>query len=821
MWLGVLVSVLAGVPMLPSPASSQTLREDLWVTDGSVEAVAVANGAIYLGGSFTRVSPMLGSAALVDAATGAAIAPYSGIQGVVMAVSPDVNGGWYIGGSFTEVGGEPRNNLAQLDAAGNLTAWDPGANGTVRALAINGSTVYAGGDFTVAGGQTRHYIAAFDGTTGSPTSWNPDADWVVNALVVRGSTVYAGGGFHWIGGQLRTCIAALDAATGSATSWAPNADLDVVALAVGSSAVYAGGYFTTIGGQVRAGIAAVDLATGAATAWAPSSDGNVLALAVHEASTFPFTVTVYAGGYFSEIAGAARSNIAAIDGGTGAATNWNPGADGGVNALLVKTNRFGSVTSIYAGGAFWTIGNQSRRYIAELTPAGAVTSWNPSANEAVFALAMGLGTIHVGGVFTSIGGTPRNNLAALDASSGALTGWDPNSSGPVHALAVSAGTVYAGGTFSSIGGSTTAINLAALDATTGLVLPSWDGDAYQPGNVYDFVLHGSTLYVGGDFTILGGFPRNRLGALDAATGAATSWDPGADGAVYALAVAERQTFPFHVTVYAGGQFGVLGGQPRVSIGAVDGSTGAATSWNPSASSDVYDIELTTDFLGNVTSAHVAGLFWTIGGQTRHYIAELDAGGSATSWSPNAGNVVYTLARSGGVMYAGGSFASIGGQARSGLAALDVVTGAATAWNPDALGTVKALTLADAAVYVGGAFGSIGGGARPNFAGFYEAAVGAPEQLPGRLAARVDAAPNPFRSDVTLSFALPEPADTSIEIYDVAGRLVRTLRGARISGAQRVRWDGRDEGGRGVATGVYLVRVQSRAQDLSAKVLRVR
>ena len=40
-----------------------------------------------------------------------------------------------------------------------------------------------------------------------------------------------------------------------------------------------------------------------------------------------------------------------------------------MNALLVKMNRFGSVTSIVAGGYFWTVGGQSRRYIAELTPA--------------------------------------------------------------------------------------------------------------------------------------------------------------------------------------------------------------------------------------------------------------------------------------------------------------------------------------------------------------------------------------------------------------------------------------------------------------------
>jgi hypothetical protein len=467
------------------------------------------------------------------------------------------------------------------------------------------------------------------------------------------------------------------------------------------------------------------------------------------------------------------------------------------------------------------MGGHVRKYIAELTAAGAVTSWNPTASEAVLTLAMGLGTIHAGGLFTSIGGQLRNNLAALDVGSGAVTGWNPDANGPVRALVVSGGTVFAGGTFSGIGGSTVAINIAALDAATGLALPSWDGDAYSPGDVHDLVLHGGALYVGGDFTIVGGQFRNHLGALDPATGAATTWNPDANGAVYALAVAERQTFPFTVTVYAGGEFATLGGQPRLSIGAVDGGTGAPTSWNPSASSDVHDIELTTDFLGSVTSVHVAGLFWSIGGQTRHYIAELDGAGSVTPWNPDAGNAVYALARSGGTIYAGGNFASIGGQARDGLAALDVATGAATSWDPDALGTVRALSLQQGEIYAGGSFNTIAGGARPNFAGFQEPSVGVTEQLPERPPALIQAAPNPFRSDVTLRFALPEPGAARIEIFDVAGRRVRDLIRNGRAGEQQVDWDGRDEAGGSVAAGVYLVRLRAGTEDLSAKVLRVR
>lgn len=61
------------------------------------------------------------------------------------------------------------------------------------------------------------------------------------------------------------------------------------------------------------------------------------------------------------------------------------------------------------------------------------------------------GTIYIGGDFTHVGTTttgmlPRSHLAAID-STGALTSWDPRADNDVHALAVSGNTVYVGGDF--------------------------------------------------------------------------------------------------------------------------------------------------------------------------------------------------------------------------------------------------------------------------------------------------------------------------------------------------------------------------------------
>src|SRR5439155_22916259 len=140
------VPLIAGlaVPLLLSPASvvlAQTVDTTLWVANGQVLSVVCDGWTIYIGGGFTHVGPATGSGLALDAITGAAQQPYPKVAGGVYAVAPDGSGGWYLGGTFTAVRGQPRNNLAHLDADGNLTAWNPNANYDVRALAVSGGTV--------------------------------------------------------------------------------------------------------------------------------------------------------------------------------------------------------------------------------------------------------------------------------------------------------------------------------------------------------------------------------------------------------------------------------------------------------------------------------------------------------------------------------------------------------------------------------------------------------------------------------------------------------------------------------------------------------
>ncbi len=100
--------------------------------------------------------------------------------------------------------------------------------------------------------------------------------------------------------------------------------------------------------------------------------------------------------------GQTRERIAALDAGSGAATPWDPEANGEVDALAV------SGETIYAGGAFTTIGGSSRLRIAALPASHATaTAWNPEASDAVDALAFAGRTLYAGGAFAAIGGQPQ------------------------------------------------------------------------------------------------------------------------------------------------------------------------------------------------------------------------------------------------------------------------------------------------------------------------------------------------------------------------------------------------------------------------------
>ncbi len=272
----------------------------------------------------------------------------------------------YIGGNFTHVGPNTGTGAALSAATGKPQPPYSRGNDTIYAVVPDGvGGWYIGGTFTMVQGVERGRLAHIlaDGTLDA--SWDRGADNTVFALALSGGTLYAGGECTSAGGVTRNHIAAIDAATGVATSWdpdAPNASDKVYALAVSGGAVYVRGIFSEIGGAARWNIAAIDAASGLAAQWDPVANRYVTDLAVSGG-------IVCAGGQFWEIGGETRNRMAAIDTATGAVTSWDPQLVEfwwGPSEEIIRVHCLAlSGETVYVGGDFTTIGGEVQEYFAQ------------------------------------------------------------------------------------------------------------------------------------------------------------------------------------------------------------------------------------------------------------------------------------------------------------------------------------------------------------------------------------------------------------------------------------------------------------------------
>jgi hypothetical protein len=83
-------------------------------------------------------------------------------------------------------------------------------------------------------------------------------------------------------------------------------------------------------------------------------------------------------------------------------------------------------------------------------------------------------------------------------------------------------------------------------------------------------------------------------------------------------------------------------------------------------------------------------------------------------------------------------------------------------------------------------------------------------------------PNPFRDRTALTFDIPQAGRVALRIYDVRGALVASVTDAEHSaGGTTLFWDGRDEGGAYVTSGVYFARMEYGGKTYERKVSVVR
>jgi hypothetical protein len=83
-------------------------------------------------------------------------------------------------------------------------------------------------------------------------------------------------------------------------------------------------------------------------------------------------------------------------------------------------------------------------------------------------------------------------------------------------------------------------------------------------------------------------------------------------------------------------------------------------------------------------------------------------------------------------------------------------------------------------------------------------------------------PNPFNPTTRIPFDMSVPGEVEIKIFDISGRLVRVLCRKRFeAGAHSVSWDGRDESGGPVASGVYFCRMRTGVYTASSRLVLLR
>ncbi len=361
----------------------------------SVSALAVFQGELYAGG-YSGTTPGYGHIARYNGtqwrAVGAGVeaAPQSSVYVSALAVH---DGALYVGGNFARAGDVVAYSLARWDGS----KWSPVgggiARGSAQVLASFDGALIVGGDFELQqGGRTIRRLARWNGQAFSPlgSSAADTVDAPVHALHATSHLLYAGGDFTQIDG-----LPSSHMARWNAREWQPLDRLSpsgivgyTQTLALTADSLYLGGQFSVAGG-----VPARSIARWNGSSWSPlqgpGGDGvNSLVTAIAVSGT-----DVYVGGYFTEAGGIAANHIARWDG-----SRWHTLGEGASNGLdePVHVIQIAPDGGILVGGEFQQAGGQSARHLA-VWRAGRWAAIDAGPSLPVYSLALSGNSIYAGG----------------------------------------------------------------------------------------------------------------------------------------------------------------------------------------------------------------------------------------------------------------------------------------------------------------------------------------------------------------------------------------------------------------------------------------
>jgi uncharacterized delta-60 repeat protein len=397
-----------------------------------------------------------------------------GFQVLATVAQPD--GKLIIAGQFTSVLGQPRNNIARINANGTLDAsFNPNADSSVTSLALQADgKILLGGFFTNVGGGARNRIArvAADGTL--DIGFNPNANAQIYCIAVQtNGQILLGGAFTNLGASTRNGIARVAVNGILDAGFDPNANSRVVSMAVQADGqILLGGLFNSVGGTTRNRIARVAANGSLDTGFDPNADAQVTSIAVQADGQ------ILLGGNFNNLSGTNRNHIArlAVNGSLDA--GFNPNLDNVVHSIAVQADG-----KILLGGQFANVTGTSRNFIARVTATGTLDpSFDPNTDNTVFSLALQPdGQVQLAGQFSTVGGSSRNLFARLlnDPATQVLTApdasqvlWSRGGSAPELSQTTFELSIDGGVSYTPLGGTATRVGNTANWQLSGLSLPA-------------------------------------------------------------------------------------------------------------------------------------------------------------------------------------------------------------------------------------------------------------------------------------------------------------------------------------------------------------
>jgi hypothetical protein len=387
---------------------------------------------------------------------------------------------------------------------------------------------------------------------------------------------------------------------------------------------------------------------------------------------------------------------------------------------------------------------------------GAVVSANPAnftpnvASGAVYKFVQVGGTMYAGGSFSSVstpagvspGGTfARANIVAFNATTGVVsTSFAPSVNGQVWALASDGASLWIGGTFTSVNG-VARRGVAKLNPATGAVDAAFNANLAS-GKVTELALVGGRLFAGGTFP-------GKLRAVNPATGANTGYlNLGISGTVASNAgpteVYRFAVNPAGTRLVAVGNFTTVGGQTRYRAFML--TLGASASVHPwyypplqnlcaagSLPDYLRDVDFSPDgsWFAMVATGYVpqtGGVGRDVCDATARFETELATPARPTWINYTGGDTLHSVAATDVAVYVQGhqrwldnpqgrNTAGPGAVSRPGIGAIHPTTGLALPWNPTKERGVggKDLYVTPQGLWVGSDTNRIGGETRRRIA----------------------------------------------------------------------------------------------------------